>query len=112
MNKKNIGVLVIFAFIGTGAETLAQSTYTEAANKVELCRTVGQAGEVGYLERMNGTPKTSMGSKTYLRHITEEAYSYGYDKATDRRNAHMIGFAYCMDKVDRLAQEENERLKR
>lgn len=99
-----VSIAVTIASI-TSPPVQAQSSYSSAQSKTALCRVIGEAGEIGYLEREQGKPREWRGQPGYTQSLSLYAYNYGYDKAVSRKDAHMVGWANCMDKVDRLARE-------
>lgn len=104
---------ILAAIIGIIFSTpaLARSDYQNATRKLEICKYYGLYGEAAYVLKEQGDAFPNKKGSDYTAPLMDYALKYGYYAATNQQDANRGAWAYCMDNLDRLGMEENERLR-
>lgn len=102
MNK-----LMIIATMAVYANIALAGTYSDAVSRERFCSSIGGMARVVYEARLRGEPKqkyldlaaSSMNTGDRGDAMIRFAIDYGYDQASDGKDAHMKAWANCMDQT-------------
>jgi len=102
---------IIIALLAGMSSVASASDYSSAVARQEYCSNSGEYARMVYDGRISGKAKQVYFDET--AHITAGhddddrvnrviafSINYGYDKATDGKDAYMKSWAYCMDRMN------------
>lgn len=96
----------IIALLLTTSTFAYAGDYSEANNKIAMCKIVSELSAHAFLGKDKGppTPAAKQGYED-LYALAKFAKEYGYVKAVSMEDAYMSTWAKCMDNVEYLTRE-------
>jgi hypothetical protein len=96
--KKSILFAMLFCAAVT-AVTAHAGDYSDEYLKEKVCTLVATVGQNSYMKKQSGAPKLDHSVDDAWAAMARWAINYGYNKATDPKDAYIASYAMCRDNI-------------